>query len=116
MNYSELLQHILRQYSLYLYNVRILTKILFQRFFTSPYPDFHFGIHIKCTGSFYRKTFYGTIGYRQIFSFLTRHSLNILNDQTLIGKYPLVGSSLTIRCKLAHKLHVPFKKGGNYDV
>ena len=90
MNYSELLQHILRQYSLYLYNVRILTKILFQRFFTSPYPDFHFGIHIKCTGSFYRKTFYGTIGYRQIFSFLTRHSLNILNDQTLIGKYPLV--------------------------
>ena len=26
------------------------------------------------------------------------------------------GSSLTIRCKLAHKLHVPFKKGGNYDV
>lgn len=76
MNYSELLQHILRQYSLYLYNVRILTKVLFQRFFTSPYPDFHFGIHIKCTGSFYRKTFYGTIGYRQIFSFLTRHSLN----------------------------------------
>ena len=40
MNYSELLQHILRQYSLYLYNVRILTKVLFQRFFTSPYPDF----------------------------------------------------------------------------
>ena len=57
MNYSELLQHILRQYSLYLYNVRILTKVLLQRFFTSPYPDFHFGIHIKCTGSFYRKTF-----------------------------------------------------------
>lgn len=27
-----------------------------------------------------------------------------------------IGSSLTIRCKLAHKLHVPFKKGGNYDV
>ncbi len=28
----------------------------------------------------------------------------------------IFGSSLTIRCKLAHKLHVPFKKGGNYDV
>ena len=28
----------------------------------------------------------------------------------------IIGSSLTIRCKLAHKLHVPFKKGGNYDV
>ena len=118
MNYSELLQHILRQYSLYLYNVRILTKVLFQRFFTSPYPDFHFGIHIKCTGSFYRKTFYGTIGYRQIFSFLTRHSLNILNDQTLIGKYPLI---LSIRspsqsnapnsfCKLAISISETFPK------
>ena len=49
------------------------------------------------------------------------HCLELMGGEALLHPQledfiTITGSSLTIRCKLAHKLHAPFKKGGNYDV